>query len=148
MKVILLKNVPDLGNTGEIKQVSDGYARNYLLPQKLVKAANDLSIKEMAQKKNSQVKALASRAKKFKEIAKKINNIKIIIKAKADDKKTLFGSISANKLAEELKNRHYNIESKYIKLDQPIKSLGYYDVMIDFGAEVTAKIGLTVSRED
>ncbi len=148
MKVILVKNVPELGKAGEIKQVSDGYARNYLLPNKLVQIATELSVREMEQKKNSQTKALANRAKKFKEIAKKINNIKIIVKAKADEKKTLFGSINAQKIADELKARNYNIESKYVKLEQPIKSLGYFDVLIDFGSGVTAKVGLTVTRED
>jgi large subunit ribosomal protein L9 len=148
MKVILIKNVSDLGKIGEVKQVSDGFARNYLLPNKLVKIANELSVKEMEQKKQSQVKAFANRAKKFKEVAKKINNIKIIVKAKADDKKTLFGSITAQKIADELKARKYEIDSKYIKLEQPIKSLGYHDVLIDFGAGVSAKVGLTVTRED
>jgi len=148
MKVILIKNVPDLGHVGEVKQVSDGYARNYLLPNKLVKIANELSVREMEQKKQSQIKAVANRSKKFKEIAKKINNIKIIVKAKADEKKTLFGSISATKIAEELAVRNYNIDSKYVKLEHPIKSLGYYDVLIDFGAGVTAKVGLTVTREE
>ena len=148
MKVILIKNVPNLGHVGEVKQVSDGYARNYLLPNKLVKIASELSVKEMEQKKHSQVKALVNRAKKFKEIAKKINNIKIIVKVKADDKKTLFGSINAAKIAEELAARNYKIESKYVKLEHPIKSLGYYDIIIDFGAGVTAKVGLTVIREE
>jgi large subunit ribosomal protein L9 len=148
MKVILVKNVPNLGKAGEVKQVSDGYARNYLFPNKLVKIASELTVREMEQKKNSQLKAVENRAKKFKAIAKKINNIKIIVKAKADEKKTLFGSINAVKIAEELKDRNYVIDSKYIKLEQPIKSLGYYDVLIDFSAGVTAKVGLTVTREE
>jgi len=167
MKVILLKNVPDLGQTGEIKQVSDGFARNYLLPKNLVKIATDLSAKEMGLKKKFQIKALENRSKKFKEIAKKINNTKIILKAKAsasasadtkvladkeasadkDDKNTLYAAITAVKIAEELKNRKYIIDPKYIKLEQPIKQLGYYDILIDFGAGVTAKVGLTVTRE-
>jgi large subunit ribosomal protein L9 len=148
MKVIIIKNVPNLGRVGEVKQVSDGYARNYLLPNKLVKIASELSVREMEQKKRSQAKAIENRSKKFKEIAKKLNNIKIIVKAKADEKKTLFGSITAAKIAEELQARKYIIDSKYIQLDQPIKSLGYYDILIDFGAGVTAKVGLTVTRED
>lgn len=148
MKVILIKNVPNLGKAGEVKQVSDGYARNYLFPNKLVKIASELTVREMEQKKNSQLKAVENRAKKFKAIAKKINNIKIIVKAKADEKKTLFGSINAEKIADELGSRNYKIESKYVKLEQPIKSLGYYDVLIDFGAGVTAKVGLTVTREE
>ncbi len=148
MKVILIKNVPNLGQTGEIKQVSDGFARNYLLPQGLVKLASEQTIREMELKKQSQAKSLENRAKKFKEIARKINNIKIILKAKADDKKTLFGSITAAKIAEELKSRKFNFDAKFIKLEQPIKQLGYYDINLDFGAGVTAKVGLTVTRED
>jgi large subunit ribosomal protein L9 len=148
MKVVLVKNVPNLGKTGEVKQVSDGYARNYLFPNKLVKIASELTVREMEQKKYSQTKAVANRAKKFKAIAKKINNIKIIVQAKADEKKTLFGSITAQKIADELAGRHYEIDSKYIKLEQPIKSLGFYNVLIDFGAGVTAKVGLTVTREE
>jgi large subunit ribosomal protein L9 len=148
MKVILIKKVPNLGQVGEVKQVSDGFARNYLLPHNLVKIASELTINEITAKKNQQVRSLANRAKKFKEIARKVNNIKIIVKAKADDKKTLFGSITAGKIAEELQNRQYNIDSKYIQLEHPLKTLGYYDVMIDFGAGVTAKVGLTVTREE
>lgn len=148
MKVVLVKNVPNLGKVGEVKQVSDGYARNYLLPNKLVMIATDLSVREMEQRKRSQLKAVENRAKKFKAISKKINNIKIIVKAKADEKKTLFGSINAERIASELAARNYEIEGKYIKLEHPIKSLGYYDVLIDFGAGVTAKVGITVTREE
>ena len=148
MKVILIRNVPNLGHIGEVKQVSDGYARNYLFPNKLVKIASELTVREMEQKKYSQTKAVENRAKKFKAIAKKINNIKIIVKAKADEKKTLFGSINPEKIVEELALRNYQIESKYVKLEHPIKSLGFYNVLIDFGAGVTAKVGLTVTREE
>lgn len=158
MKVILIKNVSNLGHVGEVKQVSDGFARNFLLPNKLARIATEISIKEMEAKKKQQAKSLESRSKKFKEIAKKINNIKIIVQAKAsasaevsadrDEKKTLFGSITTAKIAEELKKRKYEVDPKYIILEQPIKSLGYYDVVINFGSGVQAKIGLTVTREE
>ncbi|MFA5187913.1 MAG: 50S ribosomal protein L9 [Patescibacteria group bacterium] len=148
MKVILIKFVPNLGQTGDIKDVSEGYARNYLMPRGLVKIANDKTIMELQNFKARKIKAAANKGKKFKELAKKLNNIKIIIKVKADEKKTLFGSVNIQKIVEELKNRNYIVESKYIKLDQPIKALGYYDVNLDFGAGVTAKIGLTIVREE
>ena len=148
MKVILIKNVTDLGRAGEIKQVSDGYARNYLLPNNLVRVATERAVGDLETKNKQHNKALENKVKRFKELAKKIDNIKIIVKAKADDKKTLFGSINAGKIAEELKNRNYEIDSKYIMLDQPIKQLGYYDVVINFGSGVTAKVGLTVTREE
>ncbi|MCX6743441.1 MAG: 50S ribosomal protein L9 [Candidatus Parcubacteria bacterium] len=148
MKVILIKFVPNLGQTGDIKEVSEGYARNYLMPQGLVKIASEKALKELESLKVRKLNAVANKGKKFKEIARKLNNIKIIIKVKADEKKTLFGSVNVQKIVEELKNRNYNVEPKYIKLDQPIKALGYYDVNLDFGAGVNAKIGLTVTRED
>jgi len=148
MKVILLKNVPNLGRQGEIKEVSDGHARNYLLPQGLVKIATEKAILELEQAKQKKVKLKVNLGKKFKELAKKLDNTKIIIQAKADEKKTLFGSVKAVKISEELKKRNYEVEAKYVKLEQPIKSLGYYDVMIDFGGTVTAKIGLTITREE
>jgi len=148
MKVILIKTVSNLGQTGDIKEVAEGFARNYLIPQGLVKIASEKALKELESLKARKLKAVGNKGKKYKELAKKINNIKIIIKVKADEKKTLFGSVNAQKIAEELKNRNYNVEPKYIKLDQPIKTLGYYDVNLDFGSGVTAKIGLTIIRED
>jgi len=148
MKVILIKTVPNLGQTGVIKEVAEGYARNYLIPRGLAKIASAKALQELESLKVRKLKAVGNKGKKFKEIAKKLNNIKIIIKVKADEKKTLFGSVNVQKIVEELKNRNFIVEPKYIKLDQPIKTLGYYDVNLDFGSGITAKIGLTIIRED
>lgn len=148
MKVVLIKKVPNLGQTGEIKEVSDGYARNFLIPQGLVKIATEAVIKEMETKKNKQQKKSANKVKQYKEIAKKINNLKLVIKVKADEKKTLFAAIRESDIAKELKNRHYDIPAQFIKLDQPIKQLGYYDINLVFSDDVSAKIGLTIERED
>ncbi len=147
MKVVLLKKVPNLGQTGEIKEVADGYARNFLLPQGLVKVATESVINQLEFKKQKQQKKTANKVKQYKELAKKINNLKIIIKAKADDKKTLFAAIKEADIAQELKNRNYDIPAEFIKLDQPIKQLGYYDINIIFSDDVSANIGLTIERE-
>jgi large subunit ribosomal protein L9 len=148
MKVIFLKTIANVGQSGEIKNVADGYARNFLLPRNLAKIVTDKVLKEMESLKANKAKKKARQAKQYQEIAKKVNNLKLIVQAKADEKKTLFGSINAAKIASELQKRGYNIEVKVIKLEQPIKSLGYYDVALDFGAGVVAKIGLTVTREE
>ncbi len=148
MKVILIKNVPYLGQTGDIKDVSEGYATNFLMPRGLVRVATQKAIDDLENYKVRKIKAVANKGRKFKELAEKLDNIKIIIKAKADEKKTLFGSVNANTIVSELKSRGYNIETKFIKLEQPIKILGYHDVDLDFGAGVKAKIGLTITRED
>ncbi len=148
MKVILLKTISNLGQVGDVKNVSDGFARNYLIPSGLVRVATEKTMKELENSKIRKEKESKNKGKKFKILAKKLDNIKIIIKAKADDKKTIFGSVNSQKIAEELLNRGYEVESKYIKLEQPIKVLGYYDIMIDFGSGVMAKIGVTIIREE
>ncbi|MBD3359826.1 MAG: 50S ribosomal protein L9 [Candidatus Buchananbacteria bacterium] len=148
MRVVLLKKIANLGQTGEIKEVADGYARNFLLPQGLVKVATEAVIKQLELKKQKQQKKSVNKAKQYKELAKKINNLKIIMQAKADDKKTLFAAVKEADIAQELKNRNYDIPVQFIKLDQPIKQLGYYDIQIRFDDELTSKIGLTIKRED
>ncbi|HDQ22701.1 MAG TPA: 50S ribosomal protein L9, partial [Candidatus Uhrbacteria bacterium] len=145
--VILLKTIQNLGQSGEIKEVKEGYARNFLIPNGLAKIVTDKTLKELENLKAKKLKAEKNKGKKYKGIARKLDNLKLIINAKADESKTLFGSINANKIAEELKNRGYSIEAKFIKLEQPIKQLGYYDVLIDFGSDEKAKIGLTIERE-
>jgi len=148
MKVIFIKNVNDFGKVGEIKEVKDGFARNFLIPQGLAKLASEKAINEIASLQARKQSMKAKQAKKYQEIAKKINNLKLIIKAKADKGKKLFGSVNAVKIAEELKQRHYDIDSKFIKLEEPIKNLGYYDINLDFGGGVSAKLGLTITREE
>ncbi|MDD5341277.1 MAG: 50S ribosomal protein L9 [Patescibacteria group bacterium] len=148
MKVILIKNVNGLGKMGETKEVKEGYARNFLLPNNLAKLATKKTVKELENDRIQREKAAQKQSLKFKEMARKLNNFKLIIKAKADDKKKLFGSVSASKIAQELKERNFEIEPKYIKLEEPIKSLGYHEVALDFGGGVSAKLGLTVAREE
>lgn len=147
MKVLLVKKVTNLGEQGEIKDVANGYAINFLIPKGLAKAATEDVIKQFELQKDKKSKKKEKSLKKSQELLKKINNLKIIMKAKAEEeKKTLFGSISAKDIAAQLKQRGYEIDAKYVKLDEPIKQLGYYDVEIDVGGE-TARVGLTVERE-
>ncbi|MBN1326273.1 50S ribosomal protein L9 [Candidatus Falkowbacteria bacterium] len=148
MKVILIKNVDGFGKAGEIKETKDGYARNFLIPQGLVKLASKKSINEFTILQQRKQNMKAKQVKKYQEVAQKINNLKLIIKAKADKNKKLFGSINAAKIAEELRGRHYDIDSKFIKLEEPIKNLGYYDINLDFGGGANAKLGLTITREE
>lgn len=148
MKIILIKNVNGFGKVGEIKEAKDGYARNFLLPQGLARLATDKAISEITTLQQRKQNIKVKQAKKYQELAKKINNLKIIIKAKADEKKKLFGSINAAKIAQELKGRNYDVDPKYIKLDESIKQLGYYDINFDFGGGLTSKLGLTITREE
>jgi large subunit ribosomal protein L9 len=148
MKVIFIKNVNGLGAVGDIKEVKDGYVRNFLLPKNFVKIADEKTIKEIAIMQASKEITKVKISKKYQETARKINNLKLIIKAKADQKNKLFGSVNAVKIVAELKNHNYDVDSKFIKIDEPIKTLGYHEVKLDFGNGVNAKLGLTVTREE
>lgn len=147
MKVILIKTVGGLGSAGDIKEVKDGYARNYLLPQGLARVATNEAIKEVEMARAYKEKIKVRQAKKYEDLAKKINNLKIIIKARADEKKKLFGSVNVAKIANELKNRNIDIDPKFIKLEEPIKELGHYNIDLDFGNGLTSKFGLTIAPE-
>jgi len=148
MQVILVKTVPNLGQAGEIKDVADGYARNFLIPQGLVRVASPDVLAKIEKQQLKKQKKQENKLKGVKELLKKVNNLKLIIKAKADDKKTLFGSISGKDIAAKLKETGYELDSKFIKLEQPIKALGYYDIEILVDEDNKAKVGLTVTREE
>lgn len=148
MKVVLIKNVNGLGKIGDIREVKDGFARNFLLPQGFVRQATEDAVSEVEAVKVRKEKNKIKQAKKYQELAGKINNLKLIMKVKADEKKKLFGSVNSAAISEELKKRNYEIDSKFIKLEEPIKTLGYYEVNLDFGSGVSAKLGLTVAREE
>jgi len=147
MKVILLKNVSGLGHLGDVKEVKEGYGRNFLIPRGLAQILTPQVQRQINSHKNAIEKKQGKNIKKNKALAKKIDNLRIEIKVKADESKTLFGSITAKIIADELGKRGYEINSSVVSLDEPIKKLGYYDVPLVFGPAVKAKIGITVTRE-
>ncbi len=147
MKIILTKAVKNIGQIGDIKNVAEGFARNFLIPQGLAIQATDDAINNLEKSKSKKDKTQVNKVKKYKDLAKKINNHKISIKAKADDKKTLFAAIKAEHICEQLKLRKFDIPVAFIKLKEPIKQLGYYDIKIEFAPGVEALIGLTIERE-
>jgi len=147
MKVIFVKNVSGVGKMGEIKEVKNGYAINYLLPQNLAKPLTASVQNKIQQEKELAQQKVTKLSKKSQDLAKKVNNLRIEIKAKADDAKTLFGSITAKIIADELQKRGYDINPSVIKLDEPIKKLGYHEVQLSFSGDASAKLGLTITRE-
>ena len=147
MKVVLLKDVKDLGKKNEVKEVKNGFANNFLIPQGLAKALTKGAEKELALKIKTENKKDKAKDDQNKNLAKKLDNLKIEIKAKADDKKTLFGSIGSKDIAKQLAERGYKVDEKFVKLDEPIKQLGFYEVKLEFSPELSAKLGITISRD-
>lgn len=146
MKIILLKEVRGLGRAGDVKDVSDGYALNFLLPKKLadVLTKGGLNTLESQKKKEEKIKKLEVKSKK-KEI-KKVNGRSFVITAKADETGTLYAKLDAKAIASELVKQGNKIEAGEIKLAEPIKKIGEYEAGLEARGE-SGRIKLEVRSE-
>jgi large subunit ribosomal protein L9 len=147
MKVILKADVKDLGRMGEVVNVKDGFARNYLVPQGLAAEANTKNVKAL----EHETKKIQEMAKKVKSgasgLAEQIAAAKVTIKAKAGEDEKLFGSVTSMDIADALKAEGIEIDKKKIHLDEPIKRLGEYTVTIKLHSEVSAQLNVQVVPE-
>jgi len=146
MKVILLKEVRNIGHAGEIKDLKEGYARNYLIPSGLASVVSKHSMGVAQAQKNKKEKQKKLEAKSKKSEAKKIDGKKFEIKVKADEKGTLYAKLDAKNIARELKKQGYNIEPDEIKLAEPIKKIGEFEVELNLAGE-NVKVKLEVGSE-
>jgi len=147
MKVILKDDVKNLGDMGQIVDVSDGYARNYLVPRGLAAEANIKNIKSL----EHQRKIIQEKSRKIKlsaqDFSDKISQLKLTIKAKSGEEGKLFGSVTSMDIAEQLKNEGFDIDKKKISLDEPIKRLGSYSVSVKIHPEISAQLNIEVVEE-
>ncbi|HNU90956.1 MAG TPA: 50S ribosomal protein L9 [Spirochaetota bacterium] len=147
MKVILQKDIPNLGEAGDIKEVSNGYARNYLLPRKLVLLASDSSRKAVEhQKKLIKIKK-EKRKKQSETLMEALSALEIQIGAQVGEEEKLFGSVTSMDIARRLKELGHEVDRRKIHLDEPIKRLGEYRVPVKLDDGVTANIKVTVFKE-
>ncbi len=148
MKVIFSADVRGQGKKGEMKEVSDGYARNYLLPRGLAVAAtqdnlNAMKLRDAAKKRQMELEKAAAQ-----ENAKKLEGVIVKVKAKAGDKGRLFGSVTSKEIADALAEQHgIEIEKNKIVQAEPIKSFGSYEVKCKFGYEISGVIHVLVIEE-
>jgi large subunit ribosomal protein L9 len=147
MKVILLKDVNAQGKAGDIIEVSDGYARNYLLKNKLAVEATPAKIQEIKQKHEAEERKKAQEKEHWTKIADQINAAEITLKVKSGESGKIFGSIQSANIADELKKLGLDIDKKKIVLPQPIKTTGTYFIEIKPYPEITAKLKINVIEE-
>ena len=147
MKVILKEDVKSIGSMGQVVVVSDGFARNYLVPRGLAVEANVKNIKSLEHEK----KVIQEKARKVKnsvqDLADRLANMTVVIKTKAGEEGKLFGSVTTMDIAEQLKNQGIEIDKKKISLDEPIKRLGTYAVNLKLHSEITAQVNVQVIEE-
>ena len=147
MKLILLQNVKSLGKAGDVVNVSDGYARNMLLPKGIAVEANDKNKNDLKLKKQHEEKLAADRLQDAKDRAKKLEGIKITVKMKAGENGKAFGSVSSKEIAEAAKAQHaLELDKKKIQLDEPIRTFGMHEVPIRLHPEVTGTLYVLVQE--
>lgn len=139
MKIILLKDVKNSGNAGDVKEVSDGYARNFLIPQKIAEAATKENIEKAVVKKREAEKLKNRQTEELKKLTEKLEGKEIAIKVKEKSGK-LFGSVGKKEIAEKLGNE---ISEKMIELTENVKDVGKKEVIINFGNNI--KTGIIVN---
>lgn len=147
MKVILHKDVKGVGKKGEVKEVAEGYARNYLLKNKLAVEATDGNMKSLKKKKQSEQKRQEEEKQEAQQLAKRLEQEEIVIKAKSGEGGKLFGAVSSKQIADALKKKKYNVDKRKIVLDEPIRSLGVTKVPLKVHPEVMATINVQVVDE-
>jgi len=147
MKVVLKDDVKNLGKMGQIADVADGFARNYLLPRGLAIEANTKNVKSMEHEK----RIIQEKAKKIRnsalDLSQKISAMTLVIKAKAGEEGKLFGAVTTMDIAEQMKNEGVEIDKKRIFLDEPIKRLGTYSVSVKVHPEVSTQLNVQVVEE-
>ncbi len=147
MKVILRKDVETVGKAGEIVEVKNGYARNYLIPQGLALEASKGNVKRFEQEKKS-LELQKNREKKAAEKeAEKLNDTSITISVSVGEEDKLFGSVTSQDIANALEEKGFALDKRKILLDEPIKALGIYSIPIKLHPEVEAKVKVWVVKK-
>lgn len=147
MKVILLKDVKNLGKKGESKEVANGFARNFLFPQKMAELATNSAVQKSQLEMNKEAQAQEEALKKIQDLAENLAGSEIVIQAKAKKGK-LFGAVSKKKIIKELEKRGIVIEEKALVLNETIKEAGDYEIKVELGHGLEAIFNLKIESEE
>lgn len=148
MQIILMKDVNGIGKAGEIKNVSDGYARNFLFPQKCALAANDANKRVFDNEKARERKAAEKEIHDAKLSAEKLEKVSCTLKVKVGEEDKMYGSVTTHDIAKKLEEQGFTaIDKKMILLDEPLKELGVYTVDVKLQHDIIAKVKIWVVKE-
>jgi len=149
MKVVFLEDVPNVAETGEVKEVADGYGRNFLIPKKLAILADAKATQIIEAQLKKKAQRQAETEAEMRELAKQLEGQEIVLKARAGAKDRLYGSITNADIAEELeKSTGLVVDKRKIELDEPIREVGSYEIAIRLTKDIIPKIKLKVMEEE
>ncbi len=147
MRIILRDDVKGLGGPGQEVEVADGYGRNYLLPKGLAMAATAGNLKSLKNEISQKSRKVAKLKGEAEALAKRIEGVACRLAKKAGEGDKLFGSVTSQEIAEQLKKEGFAIDKKKIYIDTPIKNLGAYTIPVKIHPEVTANLKVEVVKE-
>ena len=147
MKVILIKDIEKLGKKYEIKEISSGYARNYLIPKKLAVQATDKLLKWVEVKRKEQEKKADEKLEKITNSVSGIDGLEVEIRVKVGEEDQLFEKINQQKISEALKGLGYKIKKTQIELKEPLQEIGEYPVKLKFTDSLEAEIKVIITEE-
>lgn len=149
MKVVLLQDVKSIGKKGELKEVSDGYARNFLLPRKLAKEANAQAMNELKNAEASKEYKIKTETEHAQQCADTLSGKTLKIYAKPGQGGKIFGSVTAKELAEEIKKQFgIEVEKRKVSVEHDIKAFGSYNFEVKFYAGITATMTVAVCEKE
>ncbi len=147
MKVILRQDVKKLGEAGDIVEVKDGHARNFLLPKGFAYPATPGSMKRLEEEKKLTDLRMKKELKSAEELARRLSGASLTFVMKAGEEDQLYGSVSAADIAGKLTEQGFEIDRKQVLLDEPIKILGVYTIEVRLHSDVTGKVKVWVVKE-
>ena len=147
MKVILKQEVDKLGKTGDVVEVKDGYARNFLIPKKMVLKATPGSLKVIEEEKKISLLRQDRDKRDAEAMGKKLSSISCTVLVKTGEEDKLFGSVTASDIVRVLENDGLKIDKRQILLENPLKELGVYQVPVKLHQDVTAQLKVWVVKE-
>ena len=147
MKVILRKNFDKLGSVGEVVEVKDGYARNYLIPRNIAYLATKGNTKALEEEKVQFAKKAAKELETAQKLASDLEKISVTIPVKVGEEDKIFGSVTNQMIADAIKEKGFEIDRRKIEIDEQIKSLGIYSVKVKLHHDVVATVKTWVVRD-
>ena len=148
MKVILKEDVQNLGQQGDVVEVKSGYARNYLMPQKLAILFTKQQKKSIEEAQRVEERKLEREKDQLESVLKQVEDLSLSLKMQSEEDSKLFGSVTKHDIVKLLEENGITIDKKYVDLSSPIKTLGEHKVDIVFTKDMTASFTLTVEKED
>ena len=146
MKIILLSDVENLGESGDVIAVNPGYARNKLIPQGLSLRASNRNISVANENKRVATAKLERENQALNVLAKKLSKVEITIEVKVGDEEKMFGSITNKDIHKELIDKGFEIEKNQISIEEPIKALGIYHINVKISKDITSDVKLYVIK--